>query len=248
MSSQSIDDGTRSPGASARYLLRAARKGALGTLQAEGGAPLVTLVTVATDPVGAPLLLMSNLAWHTRNLKADTRASLLIDGTGPNGDPLQGIRVSLWGRVAAAGEDARARFLARHPEASFYADFKDFAFYRLEVEGGHSVAGFGRIVTFAAQDFLLNQAQFSDVAAAEGRIVEHMNDDHADAVALYATKLLGAPAGAWRMSAVDPDGCDLVNGRDVLRLAFDEPARTAEEVRKALVALVKKARAMEPAA
>ncbi len=242
------DTETQLPGPTARCLLRKARKAALGTLQEASGAPLVTLATVATDPFGAPLLLLSGLAWHTRNLLADGRASLLIDGTGPEGDPLEGIRVSLWGRISQAGDEARGRFLAHHPSASYYADFKDFAFYRLDVEGGHSVAGFGRIVTFGAQDFLLDSAQFAPVADAEARIVSHMNEDHADAVALYATKLLGAEAGDWKISAVDPDGCDLVNGKTVLRLPFERPVCTAEEVRKELVALVKKARGMEAAA
>ncbi len=218
----------------------------MGTIQQDGGAPLVTLVTVATDSFGTPILLLSDLAWHTKNLKRDERASLLIDGTGPSGDPLEGIRVSLWGTVAPVTDSlSKARFLAHQPASDFYIGSKDFSLYKLHVEGGHSIGGFGRIVTFPAGEFILDGAQHEAVAAAESGIIDHMNEDHSDAVALYAVKLMGAEPGDWKMTGCDPDGCDLVKGQECVRLAFERPAKDAGEVRKNLVDLVKKARALE---
>lgn len=239
-------DEVNSPGREARLLLRSARKAALATMRDDKAGPFVSLVTVATDACGAPLVLISSLAWHTRNIQSDARVSLLIDGTGLDGDPLEGLRVSLWGNlVADETAEARARFLAHHPAASFYAGFKDFAVYRLEVEGGHSIAGFGRIETFPATDYLLPKDHAATIADAASGIVEHMNDDHADAVALYARKLMNVDAGEWRMSTCDPDGFELVSGKRVLRVPFDRTVISREEVRHELVSLARRARAME---
>ena len=136
------------PAASARRILRRVARAALGTLLRDaGGAPYVSLVNVATDHDGAPLLLLSDLADHTRNLAADQRASLLLDDTGAREDPLAGERADRAGTARAdrASRSHRRRYLARHPVAAMYADFRDFNFYRLAVERAHLVAGFGRI-------------------------------------------------------------------------------------------------------
>ncbi|TWT53712.1 hypothetical protein Pla22_13440 [Rubripirellula amarantea] len=123
----------------------------LGTI-ADGGAPFVSLVTVARIKPDQMAMLLSGLAVHTKNLANDHRVSLLlVSPGGENGDPLAGARATLIGSVQklARGADhvARTAFLQRHPEAAMYADFGDFAFYEMMVHKAHLVAGFGKIVT-----------------------------------------------------------------------------------------------------
>jgi hypothetical protein len=122
-----------------------------------------------------------------------------------------------------------------------YAGFKDFNFYRVVVERAHLVAGFGKIHWLSAAD--LTGAAAAGLADSEDAIVRHMNEDHADAVQLYAGKLLGLAGSDWRMTGIDAEGIDLRQGGRVARLAFDAPLSAASEARKALVELVGKARA-----
>jgi hypothetical protein len=230
--------------ASARALMRRAFKGTLATIDRANGYPYASLVTLATDPAGAPTLLISKLARHTANLAADPRASVMIDETSALADPLQGARVTLHGRAEPAAETGvRSRFLARHPEAAFYADFPDFGFWRLTVEGAHYIGGFGRIFDLEPGDLLVPLAGAGSLLEAEPGIVEHMNEDHADALALYATRLAGASPGAWRMTGIDPEGCDLVLDGEARRILFAQPVTTPAEARQELVRLAAEARA-----
>lgn len=234
-------------GAIARGVMRAVDRASLATIvrgdQPEAGAPYASLVLAALDHDASPLLLISTLADHTRNLAADPRVSLLFDGTIGLDEPLTGPRVSVQGRAARTDEPRhRARFLARHPGAAMYADFKDFAFYRVEVSRAHLVAGFGRIHWMEAKDVLFDTRRSGPLADSEAAIVEHMNADHADAVQLYATRLLGQSGDGWRMTGVDPEGADLRFGGKVARLPFADPVHDAEMVRTELVRLVKQAR------
>lgn len=229
--------------AEARAILRRARKGALATLGADG-APYASLVTLATDARGAPLILISGLARHTQNLLRDDRASVLIDETGVAGDPLQGARLSVSGSFAKVDDEAaKRRFLSRQPDAAGYAGFGDFAFWRMAVEGAHFIGGFGRIHDLGPDELLLPAHDADALAESEPGIVEHMNDDHADAVELYAVKLLGGAPGPWRMTGCDAEGCDLVLDDRALRLVFPERVTTPNDVRLVLVDLVKQARA-----
>jgi putative heme iron utilization protein len=229
--------------ADARALVRRALKASLATIAASNGYPYASLITVATEASGAPVFLISGLAQHTRNLTQDPRASILFDGTGAAGDPLQGSRVTLFGRAEKASDEAlRRRFLARHPEAGFYADFTDFAFCRLQVEGAHYIGGFGRIVDLAPAELLVATEGTEDLLAAEPGIIEHMNEDHADAVRLYATRLAGGVEGFWRMSGIDPEGCDLICEGDARRISFQAPIASPGEARKELVRLANAAR------
>lgn len=228
----------------ARGLVRRALKASLASLAPGTGYPYASLIIVATDASGAPILLISNLARHTRNLVNDNRASILVDGTGAAGDPLQGARVTLSGLAEKTDDPSvRRRFLARHPEAEFYAGFPDFSFWRLKVAGAHYIGGFGRIVDLKPEDLLIDTASAEPLLAAEADIIEHMNADHADAVQLYATVLKGAPAGPWRMSGIDPEGCDLLLDGEALRVEFARPIASATEAREELVRLTKEARA-----
>jgi putative heme iron utilization protein len=137
---------------------------------------------------------------------------------------------------------ARARFLSRNPSAAAYADFEDFAFYALRVEGAHFVGGFGRINDLTPEQLKTDISDAEALILAESEIVAHMNADHADAVQLYATKLLGAPEGDWRFVSCDPLGCDLVCGETGLRLDFPERVTTPQAVRKVLVEMAQSAR------
>src|SRR5215211_625825 len=170
--------------------MREARSGALATLMPASGDPYCSLVNVASAADGSPLLLISRLAVHTKNILADPRVSLMLDER-KAGDPLEGARVMLMG-TAEPTEDpaARRRYLARQPEAEMFAGFKDFAFYRIALKGAHLVAGFGRIVDLTADELLTGISDATSLLDAEPEVCAHVNADHADAVRLYATKLL----------------------------------------------------------
>jgi len=223
--------------------MRTALKGALATFDHETGHPYASLVLTATEPDGTPVLLLSRLARHTRNLERDRRASLLLDATDGLGDPLAGGRVTLVGDVGpATSPTARERFLARHPSAQGYAGFADFSFYQLGLTGAHFIGGFGRIIDLPARDLLLAVDAALPLIAAASEITEHMNSDHSEAVGLYATELAGAPAGAWRLSGIDPEGIDLLCGATAARIVFPQPITGPAEARTALIALAQEAR------
>ena len=199
---------------------------------------------VAVDHDLSPILLLSDLAEHTKAIAGRPRVSLLFDGTAgprPAADRAAGHRCSGAPR-RTDDERLTRRFLARHPDAAMYAGFKDFHFYRVTVERAHLVAGFGRIRWLEAAELTAGAAAAA-LAESEADIVAHMNEDHADAVQLYAGKLLGLAGSGWRMTGIDAEGIDLRRGGQVARLAFDAPLGAAGEARKALVALVAKARA-----
>jgi putative heme iron utilization protein len=230
--------------ATARRVSRLAATGALATL-GEGGNPHASLVTVAMTPTGEPILLLSKLAVHSRNLERDRRASLLLVAPGgETGDPLTGARLTMSGEIVEDSDPAiRRRFLARHEEAKLYADFKDFAFYRLAVGSAHLVAGFGRIVDLTPAELLVDCSDSAGLIEAEEGAIAHMNEDHADAIRLYATRLCGLGEGAWKATGCDPLGIDLRAGPVRGRLDFPEKARNGGELRRVLVALAQEARA-----
>ena len=227
----------------AKKLLREGRSGALATLMAGSGAPYCSLVNLATDPSGAPLLLLSKLALHTKNILADARVSLMLDER-KEGDPLEGARVMLLGTAAATDEPAaRTAYLRRHPEAEMFAGFADFAFYRVAISAAHLVAGFGRIVDLSAQQVLTDVTDAQALIEAEAEAIDHMNADHAEACRLYATKLLGGPQGAWQCVGVDPEGMELQQGRLALRLGFPQRVNAPGPLRALLKVLAEEARA-----
>jgi heme iron utilization protein len=232
------------PKATAKKLMREARSGALATLMAGAGDPYCSLVNAATAVDGAPLLLISRLAIHTKNILADPRASLMLDER-KEGDPLQGARVMLMGVVTKTeSADARRRYLAYQPEARMFADFADFAFYELKLKGAHLVAGFGRIVDLTPADVLTDLSGAEAMLEAEAGAVEHMNADHAATCRLYATKLLGAPDGAWRCVGCDPEGLDLQCERTGLRLPFPQRVTQPGALRAVLKTMAEQARAV----
>ena len=232
------------PRQAAKRLLREGRSGALATLMPGSGDPYCSLVNVATAADGAPLLLISKLAVHTKNILADPRVSLMLDER-KEGDPLEGARVMLMGRAAVTEDPAaRRRYLARHPEAEMFAGFGDFAFYQIELTGAHLVAGFGRIVDLKPADVLTDLSGAGALVDAEPDILTHMNADHADTCRLYATKLLGAAEGEWRCAGCDPEGIELQIDQKALRLFFPQRIISPGVLRQSLKELAEKARAM----
>jgi putative heme iron utilization protein len=226
----------------AKKLVREGRSGALATLMVGSSDPYCSLVNVATVVDGAPLMLLSTLAIHTKNLKTDKRVSLMLDER-KDGDPLQGARVMLMGEVAEVGEAlVRTAYLLRHPEAEQFVDFADFAFYRIKINRAHLVAGFGRIVDLSPQDILTDVSDAKALLDAQTDTIAHMNEDHAEACRLYATKLMGAPDGDWRCVAIDPEGIELQNGRNALRLFFPQRVIAPGPLRAVLKQLADQAR------
>lgn len=230
---------------SAKSLLRRSRQGALATLMVNGGDPYCSLVNVAANPDAAPILLISRLAVHTKNILADSRVSLMLDER-VAGDPLEGARIMVAGRAEEVSGDAaapaRRRYLAAHPSAEGFVDFKDFAFFRIAPSGLHLVAGFGRIIDLKPAQFLTDVSDAADLLETEASAVEHMNEDHREAMNLYATKLLGSETAEWRCTGCDPEGIDMQAGGRTLRLEFPERVKTGVELRKMLVRLAGEAR------
>lgn len=232
----------------AKSLLRATRTGTLATLDRNSGYPFASLVNVATDVDGAPLILVSKLATHTANLEIDGRASLLLAETG-KGDALTHPRLTVLGTFAPVARDSaddpriRRRFLARHPKSELYAGFGDFAFWRLAVVSAHLNGGFARAADLTAAEVLTEVSDAAALIEAEEGAIEHMNVDHGDACRVYATVLLGAPDGDWRCVGIDPDGIELQRGGAALRLRF--PSRVTEPgaLRAVLKQLADEARA-----
>ena len=235
-----IDAG--SSGILARRLVRSCDRAVLATRGADDW-PYASLVMTATTHAGAPVLLLSDLAEHTRNLRRDDRISLLYDGTGGIDDPLTGPRVSIQGRVVLSeSPHDRSRFLARHESARDYAEFGDFHFFEIAVDRAHLVAGFGKIEWLSASEVLLEGALCNDLMVAEEDVVSHMNADHHEAIQLYASALLGLDGDGWRLSGVDPEGADLARKGLVSRIEFNEFVRNADGARREFVRLAEKAR------
>ncbi|MCY4239884.1 MAG: DUF2470 domain-containing protein [Rhodospirillaceae bacterium] len=236
----------------ARELVRASATASLATLDPNDGPPHASLVTVALSQNVAPVMLLSDLALHRKNIAADPSVALLMTGEGrvatARGDPLASDRVTLRGTVTESSDSTdRIRFLARHPAAKDYADFTDFNFFRMQVTSVHLVGGFGRIRTYSGEKWPPDAEAMAALTAGEADIVQHMNIDHADALTAYATSLLHRPPGAWRMTGIDPWGVDLRLDDQIARLSFEEPVATPDAARKTLMALVRQARIVKTA-
>lgn len=228
----------------AKHLLRTIRAGALATLDREAGYPFASLVTVATDCDGSPLFLMSGLAAHTGNLDRDPRASVLL-AQGGKGDPLAHPRLTVAGRVARTDEPrVRARFLARHPKANLYAGFGDFSFWRMDIAGAHLNGGFARAMALSPDQVRTDLSGAEELVDIEDSAIAHMNEDHGEALALYATRLAKVPAADWCATGLDPEGIDLAAGDLTARVGFDRLVRNGSELRKVLHEMADRARGM----
>lgn len=233
----------------AKSLLRATRTGTLATLDRNSGYPFASLVNVATDVDGSPLILVSKLATHTANLEVDGRTSLLLTESG-KGDALAHPRLTVLGTFEPVGRDSaeepglRRRFLSRHPKSELYAGFGDFAFWRMAVVSAHLNGGFARAADLTAADVLTDVSDARALVEAEADAIAHMNTGHEDACRLYASKLLGAPDGDWRCVGIDPEGIELQRGQTALRLFFPQRVTGPGPLRAVLKQLAEKARAI----
>jgi putative heme iron utilization protein len=235
----------------ARTLMAGANRGSLSTLAGEPeGYPFGSVATFALDDRGNPLFLISLMAEHTQNAIRDPRASLLVAEPVPAGtDPLATGRVTLLGllsEVAASDRPAvRDRYLESNPTSAYYVDFGDFAFYRLDVSNVRYVGGYGRMSWVKAGAYA--SAEPDPLRGAAAGIVEHMNVDHGEAQVLFCRHLAGRPdTTEASMSAVDRYGFDMIavgpGGRSAVRLGFPGPCSTGDQVRQAMVAMVREAR------
>lgn len=236
----------------ARTLVAQARTGTLATLSRKHpGHPFASLMPYALDPAGRPLVLISSMAVHTQNLTADARASLLVTQPDPPAEPLAGGRVTLMGEVTQVPTSERADreiYLARHPPARSWAEFPDFALWRLEVRDVYFVAGFGAMGWVSAGEY--GAARPDPLADVAGGILEHMNRDHAEALRLYAGFFAGAEADEASMTSLDRLGFKLRLRRGPrrwsVRVAFPREVTTAAEARAVLIEMLQQARASRP--
>lgn len=231
----------------AKGLIRSARFGALAALDAATGHPLASRVAVATDLDGTPVILTSTLSGHTAAILKTPACSLLVGEPG-KGDPLAHPRTSLFcnavrvERGSSTHDRLRARYLARHPKAELYVDFGDFSFFRLELLRASLNGGFGKAFELQQQDLLTPLKDLEQWAAMETGAVAHMNEDHRDAIKLYAEMLCKSEEANWRLACLDPEGLDLIAGDRIERLWFAEALTDPSELRPTLVALALQAR------
>lgn len=231
-----------------KTLMRNARFGALAALEPGTGHPLSSRVAVTTDMDGTPVMLTSTLSGHTSAIMSDPRCSLMLGEPG-KGDPLAHPRVSLFTRAVQVSRDEpdyarlKRRYLARHPKAQLYVDFGDFSFFRLEVERASLNGGFGKAFLLETADMILNESICGPLQEWEEGAVAHMNEDHMEAIGLYATVLARQPEAKWSLAALDPEGLDLVAGDLSARVWFEKAMTDPADLRATLVDLAKKARA-----
>ena len=228
--------------ADAKRLMRLARTGALATLEAAGGAPLTTLIGVASDFDGAPLILMSTLSRHTKNLAHDPRASLLLTGRHERGDPLNHPRVTLGGRVERRPEPrANVRYLQRNPKAALYAGFADFAVFELRIQDVHFNGGFGRAAPLTPAEVLSPREGEAALTEAEERLLKEANALGERALARLAghrAPTRDLKPGGWRAIGLDAEGLDLAAGGHAGRAQFAMPAHDPDAWRARLEELL----------
>lgn len=239
------------PGEEARTLVARASRSMLSTVAVDpAGHPFGSVAPYGLLPDGRPVLCISRLAEHTRNLLADPRCSLLAVEEGP-GDPLSHGRVTLVAdavpipRDDAAAGTARAAYLERNPGAAGYVDYGDFGLWRLDVRAVRWVGGFGRMSWCSPEDY--TAAEPDPTWPLARGAVEHLNDDHAEALLAMARAFCGHPdATAAQAVRIDRYGIDLdiatPRGPTAGRAPFAEPLTDADQLRPACVALARRAR------
>ncbi|HXY50957.1 MAG TPA: DUF2470 domain-containing protein [Terriglobales bacterium] len=233
----------------ARTLMHLGRVGSLSTLsRQQPGYPFGSVMPYGLDGRGRPILLISTMAMHTQNVRADPRTSLLVTPPAVTTDPLGAARLTLIGNTAVVpsqeSAEARGFYLARHPHSQYWVDFEDFAFYRMEVVDLYYVGGFGVMGWVPAPEY--ERAQPDPLAEDADEITRHMNVDHAEALVLLARAFAGMDSQTASMTAVDRLGFNLRlqtrDGARGARIAFLREVRNAGETRDVLVEMVKQAR------
>jgi len=234
----------------ARTLIHLGRVGTLTTQSRKHeGWPFGSVAPYGLDESGAPTFLISTMAMHTQNILADGRASLLVTEPEATEDPLGAGRVTLMGRVARTPDEAlasvRERYLERYENASYWVDFKDFAFFQMELIDLYFVGGFGVMGWVTAEDYLA--APPDPLADAKAGILDHMNANHEEALILLARAASGLEGTEAKMTAVDRLGfhvrLTIAEGFRGVRVPFLREVRSSEETRAVLVEMVKAERA-----
>lgn len=239
----------------ARGIVEDNTTGYLATLT-EAGEPFGSVTGFGLDERGQPVLCISDIAEHTANAARDARASLLVvERTEVGADPLAAGRVTLVGRLGRLDADdaasVRASYLDRNPHAAGYVDYGDFGWWRLEVGSVRYVGGYGRMGWVTAEAYAA--ARPDPIRSLAAGAVEHLNDDHADAMLLLAQALGGHPtAVSARATGVDRYGLDAsVDLGDRVawaRFSFPSPVEDGTAMRQAVVGLVDVAREAGPSA
>jgi putative heme iron utilization protein len=225
------------------------RIGSLSTLsRKQPGFPFGSVMPYGLDDRGRPIFLISTMAMHTQNLRADPRASLLVTRDDAGGDPLGASRVTLIGSVLPIPEaevaEARTLYLAHYPNSKYWVDFEDFSFYRMDVVDVYYVGGFGVMGWVSASEY--DRSQPDPLADSMAEIIQHMNADHKDSLVLLARKFARIESQEATMTAVDRLGFQVrVKTQDGIRgarMAFLREVSNSAETRKVLVEMVQQAR------
>jgi putative heme iron utilization protein len=233
----------------ARTLTHLGRIGSLSTLsRRQPGFPFGSVMPYGLDDLGRPTFLISTMAMHTQNLQADSRASLLVTQADASGDPLGASRVTLIGNVLPVpGEevaDVRAFYLERYPNSRHWVDYEDFSFFRMDVVDIYYVGGFGVMGWVSASEY--SHALPDPLADVATGIIEHMNQDHADALILIVRASAGIESQEAAMTAVDRLGFHLrlktSEGLRGVRVAFPREVTNSAEARTVFVEMVTRAR------
>jgi putative heme iron utilization protein len=231
----------KSNGDAARCFVRSQHSGVLSTLsQRVEGYPFGSVAPFMLDHAGCPVILISTLAEHTKNIAADPRVSLIVQPYSP--DMQVAGRVTLLGRAQQLDDKSALgpRYLRFHPQAESYFAMHDFSFYRIEPVRIRYIGGFGRIHWVEPAQYLLSESALSEQ---EDDILAHMNSDHAENLCAYCHHVHGIETAQAKMIGIDPDGFDVRAEERILRFDFAQPIRDAQQARQALVALAQAARA-----
>jgi putative heme iron utilization protein len=231
-----------------RTLIALTSIGTLSTLSRKhSGFPFGSLMPFALDAAGRPIFLISNMAMHTQNLKADPRCSLFVGQANADGDPLGAARATLIGVAepvpASELSSVREVYLARHENSRYWVDFSDFSFFRLQSVDLYYVGGFGVMGWVEASEY--QDASPDPLAGAASGILAHMNADHVDSMILLARSYAGVEAAEATMTSVDRLGFTLRlkthEGMKGARINFTREVATSQETRTVLVEMVRQA-------
>jgi len=227
-------------GDEARRFVRGQHSGVLSTIsQRVEGFPFGSAAPFILDQTGCPVILISTLAEHTKNIDADPRVSLIVQPYSP--DMQVAGRVTLLGQAKRLADKSALgpRYLRFHPQAESYFAMHDFSFYRIEPVRIRYIGGFGKIHWVEPEQYLLPE---SALAGQEDDILDHMNSDHGENLRAYCRHVHGIETSQATMIGIDPDGFDVRSEAAVLRFPFAEPVMDAQQARQALVALAQAAR------
>lgn len=236
-------------GERARTLLYLQRVGSLSTHSLkQPGFPFGSVMPYGLGDRGSPIFLISSMAMHTQNLRADPRASLLVTQADAGGDVLGASRVTLLGDVLRVAEselaEARRLYLARHQNSKYWVNFEDFSFYRMKVVDVYYVGGFGVMGWVNADDY--GTAKADPLADSAAGIIQHMNTDHKEALVHLTRFFGGVEALEVQMTSVDRLGFHVRakthDGVRGTRIAFLREVSDPAETRSVIIEMVQRAR------